>query len=1465
MKLFTIKYGFLSVIFLCMFLSDALGQKVQDEIQLKQTHKTCGLLCLEYVYKTINGEKLTEPVNYSPISLNGLIKTAEELDLEPYAVKLGYKVLMIVNAPAILHFDDGHFVVYENCMDEEIKIYDPNIGQTTISEKTLLNKWSGKAIVFHSLLDSDELCAETIKSTLGFYDTPSVQGPVQGDSLNGGAARGDPTNSQRTGECSINGDPTGSPLLSITPITLNVTAQDIPLWYSTGVGPDIEIKLTYNANEKNAESGIGNQSTNFYPLGKMWTLNYASFYSLKTNSDVLVVGPDGRHDLYKKTANPQNPFFLPLGLMLRIFPVETGYTFVDPSTKYKFHYKSPYHSKLTSIEDRNGNVVSFQYDPNTFNLQKIIDAQGKETLIVTNTQGKITEIHDPFNRVVTFEYTGDYLTKITDMAGFASTLTYNNVPVFNGNSTTNEKRLVSVETPNGITAIDYKIINASGFNVEYNRITITNPDNNTHIYSWWPQSTAQGITKFVDYNGNEYQYYINVTSMTIEKVIYPLPESSVFYSYHSNGLKNSIAVGEWETKYEFDDRRNITKITDPRKKITLLDYDENDNLIEIKDPMNRITTFSYDDHSNLVGVTTPVNIIGFDYYPNGNLQDITDPREFVTSYTYDENFYLSQIIYPQGNPSLFVNDNLGRPVFITNNGVTLSYVYDSLNQVTQISYPDGTTMDFEYNFRQLVKITDRGGRIVENSYDNMNSLIQSIGPQGTINFERDKNGNLLNLSINGVTTSYQYDELDRVMKMTNPDGTSKHYTYDELGNLLKRLDENATLTTYSYNYNLLTQTDYADNTPDVEYTYNNNGELTSMTDGTGTTSYTYDNGGRLTYIDRPGTEGDMTYTYDNGGNRLSMNIPGMEVTYTYDSLSRLVDVESDYGTAAYQYDSKGNLKKKTYGNGTFTDYAYDELNRLVLLQNKKSTQEIFSGFNYTYDEASMIKTILDNEGNLSSYNYDYAYQLTEEKVEDPEGHFLWHDQFTYDNMGNRLTQNKNGIIDYYENNINNQLTSLKRQSNNVTGFIYGDTAVKVYVNNILANLTIFGDTLVKFIAKDIPLQFTSDTGYFVAYANGALAQVDDSSRFVIHTKKYPTGVINILVTNDTTGIPAENITLITKGYETIYYKYDPNGNMIARLTPFDTTNYLFDTENRLTKVVFPDAYFEEYEYDGFSQRVKVNLESNNQLLFYFDDLFQSVKVINDGGAKYVVRGKDYGGGINGIISESQEFIKYFYYNHRGDIINVRYTQDTNFHNSFIHYKAFGESYDSQKSSFFSSKEIDGQTNLYNFGYRYYVADIGKWNTRDPLRINSSINFYSFVDNNPINWLDMWGLFRFGKSRIGGMPWFGPFSSNPMDDKNNTEISHEHGFFEDGSGENVGFGPDGRFSEDPNGRGFHYDNKHYDDDIIREILKNFEDGDYSLLGTDGKKKNNCQDWADRLRKEYDKIIKEREKNNKNGCE
>ena len=55
---------------------------------------------------------------------------------------------------------------------------------------------------------------------------------------------------------------------------------------------------------------------------------------------------------------------------------------------------------------------------------------------------------------------------------------------------------------------------------------------------------------------------------------------------------------------------------------------------------------------------------------------------------------------------------------------------------------------------------------------------------------------------------------------------------------------------------------------------------------------------------------------------------------------------------------------------------------------------------------------------------------------------------------------------------------------------------------------------------------------------------------------------------------------------------------------------------------------------------------------------------------------------------------------------------------------------------FSTKYTDFETDLVYYGYRYYSPDIGRWISRDPIEEQGGFNLYAFVNNDPVNKIDV---------------------------------------------------------------------------------------------------------------------------------
>ena len=283
---------------------------------------------------------------------------------------------------------------------------------------------------------------------------------------------------------------------------------------------------------------------------------------------------------------------------------------------------------------------------------------------------------------------------------------------------------------------------------------------------------------------------------------------------------------------------------------------------------------------------------------------------------------------------------------------------------------------------------------------------------------------------NWLSTSFEYDGIQRLVRVTDTEGnvtTSTYdmgdrrtevnhpasgitsFTYDALGNVLTKqtanLAKEGKFITYDYDYQRLTGINYPDHPENnVKYYYggrnasqNRIGRLMLREDGTGAIEYFYGKMGEVTKTRRTlivPNQAIATYvtqwTYDSHNRLLEMIYPDEEkVTYSYNlgGLLEKVRGEKSYG---YDYITKLGYDKfeqrsyLKYCNGAETFYTYDDRRRLSNLAVNSGNKTIMDN-DYTFDAVSNVLSVANNAslpasgnagGRMShAYTYDGLYRL----------------------------------------------------------------------------------------------------------------------------------------------------------------------------------------------------------------------------------------------------------------------------------------------------------------------------------------------------------------------------------------------------------------------------------------------------------------------------------------------------------
>jgi len=780
---------------------------------------------------------------------------------------------------------------------------------------------------------------------------------------------------------------------------------------------------------------------------------------------------------------------------------------------------------LVQVIDRHGNAIQLTYSAQKMPIQGISEFFVDTTARVVTLEYRLQTITDPTGRQIQFAYdTNGRIQTITDWISRAWTYGYDTrgnlasvtspaTAEFPSGTTTTYKyedsrfpnAITKIIAPNQMGSQVAKVTNL--FDSEGRVYRQDQGDGGMVLAAYGPN----GTTTVTDANGTEVIFQLAGRQVVSETVV-------------TRGVRAGEPVGsEYATTYEFTKKRRSRTVfpegnaleyvydannVDPKKRgnlmqirhvpkpgssepvlVTSFTYKTPfDQIGTITDPRGKVTEFFYDAAHDLERIQFPTVPEGtpqqlFDVNAYGQVESITDENGNVTRFVYDANGYLDQVTQAYGTPRAATTeldpDAVGRPTVVRDpRGHATTLVYNAWDKLelsfapaplgyqTQLHYdangnltgidrqselagnPQTTTLAYTI-FDQVQSITNELGETTSFGYDLNHNRILVTDPElratATIFDERNlpyqttdaesrvvrlnyhPNGTLAEVvDGNGHSTDYAPDDFDRLKTITHEGGTTEQFLYDPAGNLTRK-------TTRAGQH--------------IDFGYDDRNRLRSRTSPTETATFAYDLGGRMTnaansgatlvfaYDERDQLTSESTtipglstqvvaHQYDAAGNRTRLTYPdGAYVDYVYDELDRLKILRDDASVdqVTYSYDELSRVKHMLRASGVTSDFTYDRASRVKTILHDSPVAGVLESLAYNYSASGSIEDMTDHNG-LHVFGYDATYQLT--SVDYPAASPFPDITYNYDDAGNRTSTVTSGGTVAYVANALNQYTSV---------------------------------------------------------------------------------------------------------------------------------------------------------------------------------------------------------------------------------------------------------------------------------------------------------------------------------------------------------------------------------------------------------------------------------------------------------
>lgn len=992
-------------------------------------------------------------------------------------------------------------------------------------------------------------------------------------------------------------------------------------------------------------------------------------------------------------------------------------TFTDSSGTYtpQARYDATLTKSGSDYDFTRHDSDQFVFDTTTGRLIAESDQAGRaatpayQTTLAYNSSGQLATVTDPSGRTLTVTWTGTHISKVVDSAGREVDYAYNSAGQLTdvygvGTTRTGGTNGDQDHTQYGYTAAN--LMTSMTSPADYGK---TGSPHTTMVYDSTDRVTSQkdpnGNTTTLDYGPD------TANSLDAgQTLVTDGAGHQTLYTYQG-GLLTSKTAG-----YGTSDASTWSYVYDP---VSL-------GVAMQTNPDGSTQSFSYDaaghqiSSSNGLGQTT-----SYQYNAAGQVTLETDPTGTQTATTYNAAGAPTQVLVTEdGQSADSSNDTLdptyqrtttlsysnaalpALPSSATDaDGNTSTYTYDTAGDLTSQADAAGDTTDYGYNTQRGLKtsmVTPLGAAAGTTAactppatgcttygYDAYGNLTTTTDPLGhTTTASYDPDGDQLTATdADGNTTTTVYDSDDQPTTVTQPSGA-------------------AATTAYNGDGTVKTTTDADGNT--TSYTYNPQGQELSTTNPDGkTTSYTRDRMGRTATQTLPDGQ-TLTDSYDAAGELTGIDYSDStpDVSYGYDADGRRIQMSDGTGTSSYSYDVFGELTAETNGAGATTGYAYDADGNTTAIAYPGAGTAVTR----TYNSVEELAAVTDPAGNTTSFSYDADGGLTTTTA--PNGTTV---TVGYDGdeqpSSSALAKGSTalGTIGYTRDKNGNLTATTPSNGAPGTAQTYTYTADQQLSGTTTASTT-------------------TGNSYDPAgnpTALGSTTQVFDAADQLCWSTSAS-------VTSPTCASPATGATS---------YTYNGNGQRTATTPATGTaTGYDYNAAGELTGVTGTATASYTYDGDGLRASKTVSGATSD---FTWDTATSTPQLLSDGTNDYIY-GPD-GAPVEQLSATGTANPLYYFSDAHGSTVEL--TNGAGTVAASYAYTPWGavsaHTGSSSTPILFAAAYTDAETGLLYLQARYYDPATALFLTVDPLVLRT-LQAYLYVDDNPLNGLDPWGLIDWGR-------------------------------------------------------------------------------------------------------------------------